>query len=198
METTTSFWAEFVNIRLVRLSLTTKSLINLKINCKVSGLVDSKCVKYATACVSVHSGYGVFRLCKRWICSYQWRGKNVLKLQLCFHESSKPDKANIWLGIFQFPVVAAFLLYFHCCLFVSWLLNEILLCLLFLTAIRRKNASFRNRKEYSYHGILWPSTCIARCCGNITLPFPIPSYTWSFPLHRAEGGAYSRKSFWEK
>lgn len=34
--------------------MTPKSLINLKINCKVSGLVDSECVKYATACVSVH------------------------------------------------------------------------------------------------------------------------------------------------
>jgi len=55
----------------------------------------------------------------------------VLKLQLHFQGSSKPDKANIWLGIFQFPVVAALLLYFHCYVFVSWILNEIPTCLYF-------------------------------------------------------------------
>ena len=80
----------------------------------------------------------------------------MLKLHLCFHESSKPDKANSWLGIFQFPVVAEFLLYFHCCLFVSWLLNGILMCLKFLIAIRRKDASFRTEKNIAIMAFCGP------------------------------------------
>lgn len=90
METTSSFWAEVVNTRLARFSLTPESLISLKINCKGCGSVDSKCVN--GLCFSP-SGYGVFHLCERWICCYQWRRKNVLKLQLCFCESSE-----VWQG----------------------------------------------------------------------------------------------------
>ena len=41
-----------------------KSLINLKINCKVSGPVDFERMKYATACVSVHLGMEFF-ICAR-------------------------------------------------------------------------------------------------------------------------------------
>lgn len=42
----------------------------------------------------------------------------MLKLQMFFFvRALKSDKANTWIEIFCFLIVAAFLLYFHCCLF---------------------------------------------------------------------------------
>lgn len=125
MGTTSSFWAEVVATRLARLSFTPKSWISLKIHCEGCESVDSKCMN--GLCFNP-SGYGVFHLCKRWICCYQWRRKNVLKLQLCFCESS-----DVWRGQ---HLDWSLLVSDSCCLsavfsllLVSLMLNEILMCL---------------------------------------------------------------------
>lgn len=59
METTSCLRAEFVDSRLARLSLTLESWVSLKINCKVCGSVDSKCMNGLRFSPS---GYGVFIL----------------------------------------------------------------------------------------------------------------------------------------
>lgn len=115
METASSFWAEVVNTRLARLSLTRKSLISLEINCKGCGSGDSKCMN--GLCFNP-SGYGVCHLCKRLICCYQWRRKNVLKLQLCFRESSEA-----WQGQY---LAWNLLLSGSCC--ISFVFSLLLVC----------------------------------------------------------------------
>lgn len=57
----------------------------------------------------------------------------------------------------------------------------------FLLTIRRKNALLRNRDDCTYHGF---STCPA---GGVTLPFPVCSCAWSFPLLNATGGTLSHR-----
>lgn len=115
METASSFWAEVVNTRLARLSLTRKSLISLEINCKGCGSGDSKCMN--GLCFNP-SGYGVCHLCKRLICCYQWRRKNMLKLQLCFRESSEA-----WQGQY---LAWNLLLSGSCC--ISFVFSLLLVC----------------------------------------------------------------------